>query len=161
MSIARAVLAGQLEQDPEQRFTPQNVAVTTVWLSVPGRPGANGQPVAPMRVKLTCWRAMAEQAATLKKDQVVMVEGKLMLQSYQDQAGVQRKYFDVDVNSLSVVPGGLPQAMVPVAGAAMAKPASAAVGAAANTAAYASSPVGSSPTQADTDLYTVDEDIPF
>jgi single-stranded DNA-binding protein len=120
MSIARAVLTGTLEQDPEKRFTPQNVAVTTCWLVVPGRTLPSGQPAPAIRVKLTCWRGMAETAGQLTKDQVVMVEGKLMLPSYQGQDGVQRKHFEVDVNSLSVLPGGLPTALQAAAGGATA-----------------------------------------
>jgi single-strand DNA-binding protein len=164
MSIARAIVAGTLEQDPEQRFTPNNVAVATAWMQVPGRPMSNGQPGSPMRIKLTCWRGMAEQAAQLKKDQVILVEGKLIMPTYQDQSGVQRKHFEVEASTLSVLPGGLPVAMVPVAS-------SGGTSSSQTAPAYATAPVatggGSSgalqthSSSSSAELYTIDEDIPF
>lgn len=153
MSIARAVLVGTLDQEPEQRFTPQNIAVSTLWMVVPGKPLANGQMAPATRVKLTCWRGMAEAAGQLHKDQVVMVEGKLLLPTYQDQSGVQRKHFELEVSAISAMPGGLPVAMVATA--------TTAVGT--NTPSPAPvpppRPVQAAPDLTD-DMYTV-EDIPF
>jgi single-strand DNA-binding protein len=165
MSIARAVLVGTLDQEPEKRFTPQNVAVTTLWITVPGKAMANGQMAPATRVKLTCWRGMAETAGDLHKDQVIMVEGKLMLPSYQDQSGVQRKHFEVEVSALSVVPGGLPTPLMAAAG----QTSTASVAPVHNTAPAQSATPAYAPAQPggfggsgnlSDDMYTV-EDIPF
>ena len=165
MSIARAVLVGTLDQEPEKRFTPQNIAVTTLWIVVPGKPMANGQLAPATRVKLTCWRGLAETAGDLQKDLVIMVEGKLMLPTYQDQSGVQRKHFEVEVSALSLLPGGLPDPMVPAtvspsAGAAAQTPVGGGYAAAPASGGYGASPAANAGMTLNDDMYTV-EDIPF
>jgi single-strand DNA-binding protein len=158
MSLARAVLVGTLDQDAEQRFTPQNVAVTTSWLVVPGRPMPNGSVAPATRVKLTCWRGMAETASQLQKGQIIMVEGKLMVPSYQGQDGVKKNHFELEVSSIAVMPA-LPTVMTPPAGSATGG----------NAMASAPKPAATLPVAAaattghddmGSDLYTV-EDIPF
>jgi single-strand DNA-binding protein len=171
MSIARAVLVGTIDQEPEKRFTPQNIAVTSFWISVPGKLLPSGQPSPASKVKVTCWRGMAETAGQLQKGQTIMVEGKLTLPSYQEPAGgVPRKHFEVEVSALSVLPGGLPTPLV-AQGSAQQSGGQASFNAG-QPAAYASAPMGNAtpPQQGasygtpsgsmDDDLYTV-EDIPF
>jgi single-strand DNA-binding protein len=160
MSIARAVLVGTIDQEPEKRFTPQNIAVTSFWISVPGKPLPSGQLAPESKVKVTCWRGMAETAGQLQKGQTIMVEGKLTLPSHQEPAGgVPRKHFEVEANALSVLPGGLP---TPLLAQQAANPPAAAFNAAqqpAYSAPAAATSAGYGHTS-DDDLYTV-EDIPF
>jgi len=107
MSFAKVTLSGIVTSDPEKRFTPNNHAVTSFYLSVenPGnanRPGGNE----PFSVKITCWRNLAEAVETqLHKGDAVLVEGKLLINSFQTQEGVQKKLFEVEANNIDKLPG--------------------------------------------------------
>lgn len=107
MSFAKVVLSGTVASEPEKRFTPNNHAVTSFYLSVEtmgtgGRQGNNE----PFTVKITCWRNLAEAATTqLQKGDSVLVEGKLLLNSFQTQEGVQKKLFEIEANTIDKLPG--------------------------------------------------------
>jgi len=107
VSFAKVVLSGTVASEPEKRFTPNNHAVTSFYLSVENlgtgnRQGANE----PFSVKVTCWRNLAEAATTqLLKGDSVLVEGKLLLNSFQTQEGVQKKLFEIEANTIDKLPG--------------------------------------------------------
>lgn len=116
MSFAKVVISGQVVSDPEKRFTPNNHAVTTFNLSVENmggtnRPGGNE----PFTVKATCWRNLAEASSTqIQKGDFVLVEGKLIINSFQGQDGVQKKLFEVEANTIDKL-SGRPEAIMPAA----------------------------------------------
>lgn len=107
MSFAKAVITGTLVADPEKRFTPNNHAVTNLTLSVENGGGfsktGNNDP---FLVKVTCWRGVAEAVAEqLRKGDHVLVEGKLMMNSYQTQDGIQKKSFELEAASVEKLSG--------------------------------------------------------
>jgi len=106
MSFAKATLSGTVTSDPEKRFTPNNHAVTSFTLSaesVSNRPGAANEP---LQVKITCWRGLADAVETqLQKGDNVLVEGKLLMNSFQTQEGVQKKLFEIEAVSIDKLPG--------------------------------------------------------
>jgi single-strand DNA-binding protein len=108
MSLAKAMLVGIIVSDVEKRFTPNNnTAVTSFQLSVqaPGRMGPP-DPSVTFTVQVSCWRQLAEVASEqLAKGDAVMVEGKLMLQSYQTPDGVAKKSYEVEAASVSKLSG--------------------------------------------------------
>jgi single-strand DNA-binding protein len=107
MSFAKVMLSGTVASEPEKRFTPNNHAVTSFYLAVEmqgntNRPGGNE----PFTVKVTCWRNLAEAVETqLHKDDSILVEGKLLINSFQTQDGVQKKLFEVEAVSIDKLPG--------------------------------------------------------
>lgn len=107
MSFAKATISGVITSEPEKRFTPNNHAVTSFNISVENsgggnKPGGNE----PFPVKVTCWRNLAEAAATqLLKGDHILVEGKLILNSFQTQEGVQKKLFEVEASTIDKLPG--------------------------------------------------------
>lgn len=116
MSLAKVVLSGLVDSDPEKRFTSnQNMAVTTFNMWVPALP-RQGQVSASAGqdgfvVKVTCWRQLAEVVAeTVHKGEAILVEGKLMVQSFQTPEGVAKKGFEIELNSLDKL-SGLPQSI--------------------------------------------------
>ncbi len=116
MSLAKVVLSGLVDSDPEKRFTSnQNMAVTTFNMWVPALP-RQGQVSATAGqdgfvVKVTCWRQLAEVVAeTVRKGEAILVEGKLMVQSFQTPDGVAKKGFEIELNSLDKL-SGLPQSI--------------------------------------------------
>lgn len=104
MSFAKIVVAGTLTSDPEKRFTPNNHAVTNFNLSVENP--AFGKDNGPFTVQVTCWRGLADAVETqLCKGDNVVIDGKLMLNNFQGQDGVQKKSFEIEANSIEKLPG--------------------------------------------------------
>ena len=107
MTFAKATLNGTLVADPEKRFTSSNHAVTTLTLSVENAGGfTKSGNNTPFLIKVTCWRNVAEAAVEhLRKDDEVLVDGKLMMNSYQAQDGLQKKSFELEATSVEKLPG--------------------------------------------------------
>jgi len=119
VSFAKVVISGTLVSDPEKRFTPNNLAVTSFSLLVenPVTSTKAGAVNEPFTVKVTCWRNLAEAVVTqINKGDHILVEGKLILNSFQGQDGVQKKVFEIDATSIDKLTGR-PEPII-VAGAA-------------------------------------------
>jgi single-strand DNA-binding protein len=106
VSFAKATLSGILTSEPEKRFTPNNHAVTSFNISVEN-PAIGTKTVAsePFLVKVTCWRNLAEAVTVLQKGDCVLVDGKLIMNSYQTPEGVQKKLFELEANNIDKLPG--------------------------------------------------------
>lgn len=185
MTMARATVAGTLAFDAEKRYTQANVPVTVFTLSIPAPPQQSarspqagaGQPASDERylVRVVCWRQLAEQAQGLKKGQAVLVEGKLVVNSFTAQDGQPRKQYEIEANAVMGL-SGLPVALEQFTGAAGAHPVPAgydpaaamqgaplaAVGAAVGSSGGTgtSSAAGTSDWSSD-DFLTGEDDIPF
>lgn len=107
MSFAKAVITGTLVADPEKRFTPNNHAVTNITVSVENGGGfSKAGNNDPFLMRITCWRGVAEAVAEqLRKGDHVLVEGKLMMNSYQTQDGIQKKSFELEAVSVEKLTG--------------------------------------------------------
>lgn len=116
MSFAKATLSGTLVSEPEKRFTPNNIAVTSFNIQVENPAiGAKAVTTEPFLVKVTCWRNLAEAVTVLQKGDSILVDGKLIMNSFQTQEGVQKKLFEVEASTVDKLPGK-PEAIVPAAG---------------------------------------------
>jgi single-strand DNA-binding protein len=88
----RAVLVGRLTKDPELRFTPNGIAVTTFTLAV-NRPfkNANGEQEADF-INIVVWKKAAENVANYtSKGSLVAIDGRIQTRSYENKDG-QRVY---------------------------------------------------------------------
>jgi single-strand DNA-binding protein len=173
VSFAKVVISGTLSSEPEKRFTPNNHAVTSFYLVVENpvtssKPGAANEP---FTVKVTCWRNLAEAVVTqLQKGDNVLVEGKLILNSFQGQDGVQKKVFEIDANSLDKLPGR-PEPIIVAAGAGEGQSAPTGYDASARssapayeasyTAPQAAAPVAGSTAHFSSEDLLTEDDIPF
>ena len=91
-----AVLVGRMANDPELKYTPSGVAVSTFRLAV-NRPFPNkdGEKQADF-LDIVAWRQQAEFAANyLGKGRLVLVEGRIQVRSYDDQEGKRRKVWEI------------------------------------------------------------------
>lgn len=106
MSFAKATLSGTVISDPEKRFTPNNHAVTSFNISVEN-PAIGAKAVAsePFVVKVTCWRNLAEAVTILSKGDSILVDGKLIMNSFQTPEGVQKKLFELEASTIDRLPG--------------------------------------------------------
>jgi single-strand DNA-binding protein len=107
VSFAKAVITGTLVADPEKRFTPNNHAVTNITVSVDNGGGfSKAGNNDPFLIRVTCWRGVAEAVSEqLRKGDHVLVEGKLMMNSYQTQDGIQKKSFELEAVTVEKLSG--------------------------------------------------------
>lgn len=85
------ILIGRLTKNPDTRYTPNGVAVTTFTLAV-DRPFTNqaGEREADF-IQIVTWRGLAENCANyLGKGRLCAVEGRLQVRSYEKDG--QRRY---------------------------------------------------------------------
>ena len=94
--INRVILVGRLAQDPELRYTPNGVAVTTFTLAVNRRfTNQQGEREADF-INIVTWRQLAETCANyLKKGRLVGVDGRLQIRSFENSEGRRIKVAEV------------------------------------------------------------------
>lgn len=90
--INNVTLVGRLTRDPELKYTPSNIAITTFNLAVNRNfKGVNGEREADF-INCMIWRKQAELLAELcKKGNLVGITGRIQTRSYDNQQG-QRVY---------------------------------------------------------------------
>lgn len=90
--INNVVLVGRIVRDPELRYTPSNVAVTTFTLAINRRfKNANGEHEADF-INCVIWRKLAENlAAWAKKGALIGITGVIQTRHYENKEG-QRVY---------------------------------------------------------------------
>lgn len=90
--INNVSLVGRLTRDPELRYTPSNIAITTFNLAVNRNfKGANGEREADF-INCMIWRKQAELLAEwCKKGNLVGITGRIQTRIYDNQQG-QRVY---------------------------------------------------------------------
>lgn len=86
--LNRVVLVGRLTKDPELRYTPSGVAVTTFTLAVERNyTNQQGEREADF-IPIVTWRQLAELCANyLKKGRLTALEGRLQVRHYENQEG--------------------------------------------------------------------------
>lgn len=86
--LNRVILIGRLTKDPELRYTPNGVAVSTFTLAV-NRSYSNqqGQREADF-INIVTWKGLAETVANyMKKGRLVAVEGRIQTRNYDNNEG--------------------------------------------------------------------------
>lgn len=86
--LNRVILIGRLTKDPELRYTPNGVAVTTFTLAVDRNfTNQQGQREADF-INIVTWRGLAENVANyLKKGRLTAVEGRMQTRNYENNEG--------------------------------------------------------------------------
>ena len=95
------VLIGRLTGDPELRYTPNGVAVTNFRIAV-DRTFSNSKGEREVDfIPIVVWQKQAENCANyLKKGQMVAVEGRLQVRSYEAKDGQKRWVTEVYANNV-------------------------------------------------------------
>ena len=89
----KTVVVGHLGKDPEMRYTPSGVPVTSFNVATSRKwTNANGeQQEKTTWFRVTCWRKTAELAAQyLQKGRLVLVEGDIEASAWTDKEGNAR-----------------------------------------------------------------------
>ena len=104
-SYNRVILVGNLTRDPEQRALQGGKSVTKFSLAV-NNP-RNKEEVT--FVDIVAWDRLGETCNTyLKKGSNCLVEGRLVVRSYDDKDGVKRKAVEVVIDNMQML-GSRPQ----------------------------------------------------
>ncbi len=98
------VLTGRLTADPELRYTPNNVPVTTFSIAVSRRYKAGEQAEADF-INIVAWRQTAEFVTKyFQKGSMIGIEGSIQTRRYVDkETGKNRTAFEVVANNVQFV----------------------------------------------------------
>jgi single-strand DNA-binding protein len=89
---------GRLGRDPDMSYTNTGKAVTKFSIAVD-----QGQDKDTMWLNVTCWEKVAERAnEKLMKGNEVFIQGRLMMRSYEDKAGIKRTLFEISATSVQL-----------------------------------------------------------
>lgn len=106
MGVNKVILVGNLGKDPELRYTPAGVAVTTFSLATSERykdkQGAMQEKVEWHNI--IAWRQLAEICGKyLHKGKQVYLEGKITTRSYDDRDGVKKYITEIVVDQMQML----------------------------------------------------------
>src|SRR5581483_6617164 len=102
-SFNKVILVGRVVRDPEIRYVGSGAGVTKFSIAVnPNKRDA--KPEDTLFVDLVAWDKLAETCNTyLKKGMNVLVEGRLVIRSYDDKDGNKRKATEVVLNNMQML----------------------------------------------------------
>lgn len=99
-SYNRVILVGNLTRDPEIRYTQSGKGVTKFTLAV-NNPRNKEETT---YVDIVAWDRLGETCNTyLKKGSSALVEGRLVIRSYDDKEGVKRKATEVVIDNMQML----------------------------------------------------------
>ena len=99
-SYNRIILVGNLTRDPEIRYTQTSKSVTKFTLAV-NNPRNKEETTF---VDIVAWDRLGETCNTyLKKGQSCLVEGRLVIRSYDDKDGNKRKATEVVIDNMQML----------------------------------------------------------
>ena len=99
-SYNRVILVGNLTRDPEIRYTQSGKGVTKFTLAV-NNPRNKEETTF---VDIVAWDRLGETCNTyLKKGSNCLVEGRLVIRSYDDKDGNKRKATEVVINTMQML----------------------------------------------------------
>jgi single-strand DNA-binding protein len=104
----KTVVVGHLGNDPEMRYTPSGVPVTSFSLASTRRwTNQNGeQQEKTTWYRVSVWRKQAETVAEyLKKGRLVLVEGEVEARAYTDRDGNPRASLELTANNIRFLGG--------------------------------------------------------
>lgn len=101
MALAKAVVTGTVFRAPEKRFTQNNVPVSSFVLNIGEREE--------MLIRVVVRRAaLDEVVSAISADDRVLVEGRLQITTVKNDAGAERRIFEIDANTIELMGAGAP-----------------------------------------------------
>ena len=99
MTLAKAVVSGTIYRTPEKRFTQNDIAVYDFTLNIDEREETLIRVISKRRM-------LAEILDNVKKGDKIIVEGRLQTASSKAADGTDRKFFEIDANSIELMSAG-------------------------------------------------------
>jgi single-strand DNA-binding protein len=103
--INKVILVGHLGKDPNLRFLPDDVAVSSFPLATTDFLVKNGIKTETTEWhNIVMWRGLAEAAQkVLKKGKLIYVEGKVRTRSFEDQNGMKKYVTEIVAESFTLL----------------------------------------------------------
>ena len=99
----KCILIGNLTKDPELTTTTNGVAVCRFSIAVKDGVDKDGESLTQF-IPCIAWNNLAEVITDyVKKGDRIAIEGKINIQSYEDEEGENRKSFQIVVNKVHLV----------------------------------------------------------
>ncbi|MEI8388863.1 MAG: single-stranded DNA-binding protein [bacterium] len=96
-SLSKIVITGKVVRNPEKRFTGNNLPITSFTLNI----GAENEE---KLIRVFAVGKLGETADnTVKKDQDVVVEGKLQTATLKTEAGVEKKIVEINAQGIEII----------------------------------------------------------
>ncbi|MDD3014438.1 MAG: single-stranded DNA-binding protein [Candidatus Gastranaerophilales bacterium] len=96
MSISKAVIMGTVVRDPEKRYTTNNIPITSFSINISNKDES--------LVRIITKGKLAEITAdTVKKDKIVVIEGRLQTYTAKTTSGTDKKGVEIDAQAVEVV----------------------------------------------------------
>ena len=99
MTLAKAVVSGTVYRTPEKRFTQNDIAVYDFTLNIDEREETLIRVISKRKM-------LAEILDGIKKGDKIIVEGRLQTASSKAADGTDRKFFEIDANSIELMSAG-------------------------------------------------------
>lgn len=97
MSISKIVIMGTVVRNPEKRFTSNNIPITYFSINT----SKNEEP---SLIRVMATGKLAETTAdSVKKDKVVIVEGRLQNGVMKDSSGNEKKVVEISARAVEIV----------------------------------------------------------
>ncbi len=103
-SLNRIVLIGQLASQPSIQVTVSGVEVARFTLSV-NRPSSTGAVTQKDMIPIVAWRKAVDNVRSLQSGAVVLVEGRVLTRSFDDEQGARKWVTEVDAREVISVQG--------------------------------------------------------
>lgn len=96
MSISKAVIMGTVVRDPEKRYTTNNIPVTSFSINISDKEES--------LLRVITKGKIAEVAAdTIKRNKMVIVEGRLQTFTAKTSSGAEKKGIEIDAQAVEIV----------------------------------------------------------
>lgn len=111
-SVNKAIIIGNLGQDPELKYTPSGAAVCNFSIATTDvrNDATNGRQERTEWHRVVVWNKQAENCAKyLSKGRSVYVEGRIQTRSWDDQNGQKRYTTEIVAQTVQFLGGGNPR----------------------------------------------------
>jgi len=100
-SLSKIVITGKVVRNPEKRFTDNNFPITSFTINI----GAENEE---KLIRVLAFGKLGETTAnSVKKDQSVVVEGKLQTATVKTESGVEKKIVEINAQGLEIIGASL------------------------------------------------------
>ena len=97
-----AIVMGRLTADPELKFTPNNIAVTSFTLAVNRSYAKSQEDRQTDFIDIVAWRNTAEFVSKyFKKGSMIIIQGEIQTRTYEDKNGNKHKVCEVVASNVN------------------------------------------------------------
>lgn len=102
-SLSKIVITGKVVRNPEKRFTSANLPITSFTINI-------GSDNDEKLVRVFAFGKLGETTAeSVKKDQSIVVEGKLQTATVKTESGAEKKTVEINAQGIEIIGASLSQ----------------------------------------------------